>query len=221
MTDEELPLYLTYRELAVNELTRRLTALGGEGAPPPDPKLDAEALTKLYFDAIDKRRTALWDDEMKAAADLAAQGKWDEVAKRYDAILIDDPMFAKRGEMVAGYHEAGKAAAARNDWDAAVALFHKAHSIDPQGAKAKESEAKLHWARAMRARAAGKNGDDDLARALEADPTLDVARDAASSQARARVQKEKGWMLYAGIASGVVALGLIIIALAKRRRTAG
>lgn len=228
LTDEELPLYLTYRELAYNELNRRLLEMDGRevpvskvsGVPPPmvyyDKKADAEKLTQIYFEKIDAQRTAIWDEKIAQAKALAAQGKWDEVSQVYDAILTDDPMYAKRGEMAAGYLEAGNGFGAAGQWDKAVLAYHKAHTIDPDGPRAKEAEGQLFYARAMRAKAAGKDGSEDLARALAADPNNQNAQQAAKASARGRV----AWMLWAGIAAGVVAVGLILVAVAMRRRTA-
>jgi tetratricopeptide (TPR) repeat protein len=202
----------------VNELRRELEKL--EGAAPPA-KLDAEALTTRLFAFYDARRTATWDQTMAEAAAAAQKGAWAEVAARYDAILAQDPLYAKRGEMVAGYVELGKLHAAQAAWADAVKAFHKAWTLaaggDAAAASGKEAEARLYWARAMLARAEGKSGDDDLARAVAADPTVDVVREAASSAQKDRVRSRRGWMLYAGVGSGAVALALLLFVFVRRK----
>src|SRR5262249_4996381 len=128
------------------------------------------------------------------------------------------PTYARRGEMAAGYLALGKAQAAGGKWDAALVSFQKAFAVDPKGAQAKSAEAELYLARANHAKAAGQPADEDLARALALDPTLAEVKTAADDAAKDEVKQKKGWMLYAGLGSGGLALFLFAVALVLRRR---
>ncbi len=214
LTDEEMPLYLTYREFATNEIRRVLGTINADGTL-PDEKLSAEELTTQLFALYDQRRAGIWDAEIKQAHELAAAGKWIEVAARYDAILTDDPTYARRSEMVEGYLAAGRAHAKAGEWDQAMLTFHKAVSIDPAGPHASEAEGEFYLARSMRTKAAGGDGDADLARAQRLNPGLASVREAMTSRVRAR----SGWMLYAGVGTGALALALVVVAWRIRRRT--
>jgi hypothetical protein len=210
LSDKELPLWLNYRDLAETEIRVRLATLTGKEPPA---KATGEEMTKELFAIYDQRRAAQWDVPMTEAAELAKAGSWAEVTKRYDAILAADPMYTRRPEMAGAYLELGRALAKEKKWDEAVVAYHKAVSLDPAGAKVKEAESELYVARAERAKATGGSGARDLAHAMEANPEGVAARDAQRRQARVR----RGWMLYAGIGSGVLALLLGAVALMRRR----
>ncbi len=202
LSDKEMPLYLTYREFAENELRRVIQQQTGT---PPAAALDAAALTKILFDLYDRRRADRWDDVMLKAHELIAQQKLAEATAIYDRILMADPAYPKRADMVVGFLERGRTLKDGLKLDEAIATFHKAWSIDPTGAHAKEAEAELFAARAARERTAGRSGSEDMARAQAADPAV------AGSPRR--------WMLMAGIGVGAAGVVLAALGLARRRRT--
>lgn len=214
LTEEELPLYLTYRELAIEELKRRLTQLRDGVAPPKD--ASAEEMTREIFAIFDQRRAARWDAIMAEAEKHAQAGDWEKVAAQYDHILVNDPMYARRAYMVKGYLELGRKQIQAGRYAEAAVTLNKALSIDPDGAQAKDIEAELHYARAMAAKATGKDVSEDLERALAADPRHESARAALRKHAQARY----AWMLYAGLGSGTAAAAVLYVALrrAARRR---
>jgi tetratricopeptide (TPR) repeat protein len=203
LSEKEMPLYLTYREFAENEIRRVLQQQ--TGAPPAE-NIDAAALTQILFDLYDRRRADRWDDVMIKAQALLRDKKLAEVAAIYDKILVADPTYAKRAEMVAGYLERGRALRAELKLDEAIATFHKAWSIDATGSKAKEAEAELFAARAARERTVGRSGAEDMARAQAADPAV-----AGSSP-------QRRWMLMAGIGVGAAGLLLAALGIARRKR---
>lgn len=213
MSDEELPLWLTYRELAVQELNARLIA---EGLEIPK-KAKAEKLTQILFEFYDKRRAGMWDADMAEAATLAGQSKWPEVAARYDRILAADPLYVRRHEMAPAYLELGKLRKAEGAWGAAADAFDRALSVDPGGAHAAQADAEMHFARAQLATEQGHAAaaDDELARALVSDPDHEGAKTAAAARpAPAR----RTWLLFAGLGTGVAALALLGFALLQRRK---
>ena len=210
MSDVAMPLYLTYRELADEEIRRVLTMLQGAA---PDPHADLETLTRTLFDIYDQRRQAAWDATMSDAGKLVGAGKLEEAAKIYDDILVTDPLFAKRPDMVAGYLALGRELAGRSTWDKAVLAFDKAYSIDPTGAHAREAEGQLYYARAQRDLAAGRSADEDLARAAAADPSLGEVKVAVAAQARSQARQQLGWVRWAGIGAGAAAALLLLIVL--------
>src|SRR5215470_318465 len=144
---EKMPLWLTYRELADQELRRVLTSLQGTE---PGKKLTPAEMTKILFDLYDRRHAEKGDAVVRDALPLAREGKWDEVSARYDALLHDDPLFAHRATMVPGYLEIGRFYANQKAWDKAALAFDKALTLDPDGDHAKEAENELAQARAVR-----------------------------------------------------------------------
>jgi tetratricopeptide (TPR) repeat protein len=144
---DKMPLYLTYRELADQELRRVLFALQGSE---PAKNLTPEQMTKVLFDLYDRRHAEKGDAVVRDAVPFSRDGKWDEVAARYDALLHDDPLFAHRATMVPGYLEIGAAYAKEKKWEQAILAFDKALTLDPDGDHAKEASAGLVAARAAR-----------------------------------------------------------------------
>ena len=142
---------------------------------------------------------------MLKARELLGQKKIDEAIAIYDRILVEDPAYPKRGDMVAGYLERGRAFRDQKKLDEAILSFHKAWSLDPKGAQAKEAEAELYATRAAREQAQGRNADEDLRRAQAADPAVVPAA-------------SRSWMLFAGIAAGAAGLLLAALGLLRRRR---
>jgi len=202
LTDEEMPLYLTYREFAENELRRVLQAQTGAPAPP---KSNPEELAQLLIGLYDRQRAERWDDTMLEARNFLGQKKLDEAIAIYDRILVEDPTYPKRGDMVAGYIERGRALRDQKKIDEAILSFHKAWSLDPKGAQAKEAEVELYATRAAREKAQGRNADEDLRRARAADPTVAPAT-------------PRSWMLLAGIGAGAAGLLLGALGLLRRRK---
>ncbi len=214
MSDEEMPLYLTYRELARQEAERKLVELGGTV---PRRAKDAEVV-KLVFDLLDEQRGKIWDEQMAAAVALAGEQKWAEAAARFDEILVAEPLYARRAEMTPTFLALGKQLAAAKKWDGAVIAFEKAYSLDPAGGQAADARAELHVARAEVLRAQGKPAEDELAMALAADPKHPGARGLVAKEKKDDVRASRGWMLYVGIVAVAAALFLALAALWTRRR---
>jgi tetratricopeptide (TPR) repeat protein len=204
LSPEPLPLYLTYRELAEQELRRVLLQQTGKE---PDRRLNGDAMTRMLFGLYDQRRNEASDARVAAARPLADAGKWEEVGAHYDALLHEDPLYVRRAAMAPGYIELGKLHASRRQWDAAIVAFHKALALDPDGASATSAQAELAAARAGREQAAGRSAAEDLAAAAAADPTR--AADTASPA--------RSYLLYGGILVGVVGLAMLIAGLLMRR----
>ena len=224
LSEEEMPLYLTYRELATEELRRGLVALKTEGAPegappptPPPANASAEDMTKEYFALLDARRAAQWDGELARAKQLQDAGDLDGLGKIYDGILVTDPLYARRAEMIPGYVALGRAKLTAGDAEAAVVAFGKAVAVDPTGPQAKSAESELYAARAKAAEKRGESGKEELDRAGRLDPNNPTAQKARVDDAK----KRAGWMLWGGIAAGAVALALAVWAILARKRAAG
>jgi hypothetical protein len=216
MSDEEMPLYLTYRELARQEAERKLVELGGTVGRRAK---DAEVVQQV-FDLLDQQRAKIWDEQMAAAVALAGEQKWAEAAAKFDDILIAEPLYTRRGEMTPTFLALGKQLAAAKKWDGAVIAFEKAYSLDPAGANAADARAELHVARAEVLRAQGKPAEDELAQALSADPGHEGARGLLVQEQKDGVRSSRGWMLYAGLGGIAAAILATLAALWTRRRAA-
>jgi tetratricopeptide (TPR) repeat protein len=195
-SDEKLPLYLTYRELAEQELRRVLLAQTGKE---PDASLDAEAMTRKLLDLYDQRRAEKGDAVLRDAAALATQGKWEEVGARYDALLLADPLYAHRAQMAPGYLELGRALAKRGERDKARLAFRKAVDLDPEGP--------------------GAAGGRTALEALRVRPETQLfSPPVQPTTARVAAPPPRDWMLYAGLGGGALGLLLTAAGLLRRRR---
>jgi hypothetical protein len=214
MSDEELPLYLTYRELARQELIRKMTELGQETLK----KESEEAISKRLFELFDQRRSATWDATLTEGKALAGEQKWAAAAARFDEILVHEPLYAHRADMAPTYLALGKELADKGEWKPAVIAYEKALSLDATGAAAEKARAEVHYARAQVLRGEGHAAEDELAQALAADPAHGGAKKLLVKEKRAEVQGRSGWMLWAGITGGALAAVLAGLGLWMKRR---
>lgn len=198
---EKMPLWLTYRELADQELRRVL--MSQQGSEPAKSLTPAE-MTKILFDLYDRRHAEKGDAVVRDALPLAREGKWDEVSARYDALLHDDPLFAHRATMVPGYLEVGRFYAKQKVWDKAALAFDKALTLDPDGDHAKEAENELASARAAR---------DGTA------PPPPVASTTPAASGTPSAEPERpNWLLWGGIGVGALGVLFVVLAALHRRR---
>jgi hypothetical protein len=191
---EPMPLWLTYRELADQELRRVLLALtGSEPAKAATP----EQMTHALFDLYDRRRADKGDAVLAEAAGLAKDGKWEAVVAKYDALLAAEPLFVHRAQMVPGYLEAGRRWRQSGDRVKAVVAFDVALSLDPDGDHADEARRELEDTRAGR-------------------PVV-IPTSAPASAPDAATPARHSWLLYAGLGGGGLGLLLLVVGLARRR----
>jgi hypothetical protein len=211
LSPKPMPLYLTYRELADEEIRRVLAAQ--TGTTPPE-KATVDGMTKELFELYDNQRATMWDADMKAAADLGAKGDFDGMVAKYDAILGADPLYARRGEMAAGYLEAGKRAGGS---DKAILLFHKAYSVDPSGAHAAEAHDLLERSRAARGGAPVKIEPASAPAPAPASPASKPAAGATPTAGTEPEGESRNWMLIGGGVVSVLGILLAALGLMKRR----
>ena len=110
LTKKEKPLWLTYRELADNELRKSANELLGEDLPLADPtlddnerekksvKVDLEELTNRLFAFYDEQRTKQEGAQWTAAKALADKGDLANATMQLDRMLAANP---DRGEPAA------------------------------------------------------------------------------------------------------------------------
>lgn len=206
---EPMPLYLTYRELAEQELRRVLLELTGTE---PTKKATAAEMTKTLLDLYDQRHAKKGDEVVAAAAADLAAGKWIEVGARYDALIRDEPLYAHRAQLVPGYLGLGRMYAEQRKWDEAALAFDKAYSLDPTGENAKEAQKGLFAARAAKSGATEQSGDENAA---QAEPRSLGPDGIAVPPAPAR---HRSWLLYIGLAGCGFGLLLLLLGLATRKR---
>jgi tetratricopeptide (TPR) repeat protein len=212
MSDEELPLYLTYRELADQELRRRLIELGAT----PGKRDSAETLTQQLFSLWDDRRLKQWDEAMTQALALAGQSQWPEAAAAFDRILVAEPVYGRRAEMTPTFFALGQTLASAGQWEPASVAFEKAYSLDPTGPTSSQARAELHHARAKVLAQKGQPTDDELEQALAANPDHPGAKAALVREHKAAASQGGRWMLVAGAAALGLALGALLLALRRR-----
>jgi hypothetical protein len=231
-TKKPKPLWLTYRELADNELRKAANELLHEDYPIEDPmtlddededrprkrkpvQIDIEDVTRrlfAYFDGErDKRDAAQWDAAQKKAqgGDLAG------ATQIVDRMLATNPERRERADMAKLYFAWGKELEVKRAWAEAAAAYSKAHGLDPGGGSANDALAAHHYMLGKALESQGKDGGPDFRAAVALKPDYAPARSAADELASAG---RPVWMLYT--AAGAAALAMVLLAAAMIRRRA-
>lgn len=227
LTKKEKPLWLTYRELADNELRKAANTLLNEDLPLADPQLDDNddvrvETVKVDLGDLTKRLWAFYDGARAAqetaqwiAANAQAQaGDLAGAATQIDRMLALNPEREGRVQMAAIYFHLAKQLEQRQDWAGAEAAYSKALGLDPTGANATDALAGHHYALGKALEAKGKNGGPDFRRAVELRPDYAPAKAAAQRAARA---ERPMWILWSAAAALIAALGLFAVGMVKRR----
>jgi hypothetical protein len=226
-TKKPKPLWLTYRELADNELRKAANELLDTNYPIEEPILDdsdrprqtvavdLEELTGRLFAYHDgeraKRAAAQWTTARRAwdTGDLAT------ATQLVDRMLATDPERGERAEMAKLYLAWGKQLEAKPSWADAAAAYSKAHGLDPSGPSATDALAAHHVALGKALEADGKDGGPEFRRAVALRPDSGPARAAAQAAA---TRDRPLWMLVAAAGAALAAMVLFALAMMMRRR---
>ena len=227
LTKKPKPLWLTYRELADNELRMAANELLHEDYPIEDEtrlddkeitvkvvKIDLEEVTKRLFDYYDGERSKVEREQWAAAKAKADAGDLAAATAMIDRLIATDPDRAERAEMSKLYVAWGKKLEEKQQWADAAAAYSKAHGLDPQGSKATEILAAHHYALGKSLEAAGKDGGPDFRKAQALKPDFTPAVVAAT---RADSGGKPTWMLYAAGLAAAAAAALFAMAMLRRR----
>ncbi|MBX3157260.1 MAG: hypothetical protein KF773_14890 [Deltaproteobacteria bacterium] len=229
-TKHPKPMYLTYRELADNELRKAAMELFNEDYPFADPQLDdgassvktvpidLEAMTARIFKFYDERRAKVDGDAWAAAKKQADGGDLAGAVATLDRMIAENPERAQRAEMAQVYAAHAKQLEKDQKWADASVAFSKAHGLDPKGKTANDLLAGHFYALGQSLNAQGKNGDPDIRRAIALRP--DYAPPAQAAEASRPASERPVWMLYAAAGSGGLAMLLFAAAMMRRRARA-
>lgn len=227
LTKREKPLWLTYRELADNELRTAANELLHEDYPLDDPtlddnerssktvKIDLEDLTKRLFEYYDGERTKAEGGQWAAAKAKADAGDLAAASAMLDRMLAANPQRGERAGMAKVYAAWAKQLEDKQQWADASAAYSKAQGVDPKGATASHLLAAHHYTLGKSLEAEGKDGGPDFRKAVALEPTYAPAQTAAEHAGGAATRPI--WMLYAAIAAGVLAVLLFAAAMMRRR----
>jgi hypothetical protein len=232
-TKKPKPLWLTYRELADNELRKAANELLHEDYPLEDPtledeeddrprksktvKVDLEQLTQRLFGYYDGERAKREAAEWAAAKARSEAGDLAAATALVDRMLAANPDRGDRGaraEMARLYVAWGKQLESKQRWADAAAAYSKAHGLDSQGTSAKDALAAHHYTLGKALEGQGKDGGPDFRRAVALKPDYAPARSAAREIASA---DRPVWMLYAAAGAAVAAMMLFAAAMMRRR----
>ncbi len=232
LTKKEKPLWLTYRELADNELRKHSNELLGTDYPIVDPtlddsdadevkpkkipKIDLVGVTKQLYDYYDKLRT---DQEAKQWAEADAKSKAGDLAGAtalLDQLLAANPDHGSRAQMATVYFAYAKELEGKGTWGDAAAAYSKAHGLAPTGTNANQALAAHHYTLGKALEAQGKDGGPDFRKAVALSPDYAPAKAAA---VRVSGGSRPVWMLYAAAVAMAVALALFATGMLLRRRT--
>ena len=230
LTKKEKPLWLTYRELADNELRKTSNELLHTDYPIVDPTLDdrdAEwthekkvepidlvGVSKQLFEYYDGERAKKDTEAWNGAKALADKGDLAGATAALDRLLVTNPDRPQRAEMAKIYFAAAKKLEADKKWADASAAYSKANGLDPKGDKATESLAAYHYTLGKALEAQGKDGGPDFRRAVALKPDYAPAKTAAREAA---MRGKPVWMLWLAGVAAAIALGLLGVAMMRRR----
>jgi len=229
LTKKEKPLWLTYRELADNELRKNSNELLGTEYEIVDPtlddrddgrnakgpaKIDIVAVTKELFEYYDKQRS---DAEAKQWAEADAKSKAGDLAGStalLDRLLVANPDHGSKAQMAQVYFAYGKELEAKSKWTEASAAYSKAHGLAPAGPNAVPALAAHHYTLGKSLEAQGKDGGPDYRKAVALRPDYAPAKAAA---VRTSGGSRPVWMLYGAVVAAILGLGLFAAAMVRRR----
>jgi tetratricopeptide (TPR) repeat protein len=230
LTKKEKPLWLTYRELADNELRKTSNELLHTDYQILDPTLDdrdaewthekkaepidLEGVTKQLFEYYDGERAKKDTEAWQAAKALADKGDLPGAAAAMDRLLVTNPERPQRPEMAALYFKYGKKLEADKKWAEASAAYSKAQGLDPKAANANDALAAYHYTLGKSLEAQGKDGGPEFRKAVALRPDYAPAKTAAREAAN---RGKPTWMLYLAGAAAAIALALLGFALLRRR----
>ncbi|HEY4179229.1 MAG TPA: hypothetical protein VGM90_20440 [Kofleriaceae bacterium] len=229
-TKKEKPMWLTYRELADNELRKAANDLLHEDYPIEDPtsltdtekstkpvKIDLVSVSQQLYDYYDGERT-----KIDAAAWTAAKAKADAndlpaSAAMLDRLLAQNPNRENKDGMADIYFRFGKQLEDKKQYADAAAAYSKSEGLAPKGPHAKDALAAHYFMLGKSLEATGKDGGPDFRRAVALKPDYAPAQDAAAAAPSSGSGKRPVWMLYAAVLAGGVALLLFALAMVRRR----
>ncbi|HEY5950354.1 MAG TPA: hypothetical protein VIV40_32910 [Kofleriaceae bacterium] len=231
LTKKEKPLWLTYRELADNELRKYSNELLATDYPIVDPtlddsdaelkhpkvipKIDLQQVTKDLFAYYDKLRT---DREAKEWGEADAKSKAGDLATAtmlLDRLLAANPDHGSKAQMANVYFAYAKELEKKGKWGDASAAYSKAHGLAPQGPNAIDALAAHHYTLGKALEAQGKDGGPDFRKAVALRPNYASAKEAA---VRASGGSKPVWMLYAAFLAVLASLGMFAVVMLRRRR---
>jgi tetratricopeptide (TPR) repeat protein len=227
LTKKPKPLWLTYRELADNELRQAANELLHEDYPVEDEtslddkpvnvkteKIDLEEVTKRLYEYYDGERAKKEAAQWGAAKAKADAGDLATAVAMLDRLIATNPNRNEHAEMAALYARWGKQLEDKQQWADASAAYSKAHGLDPKAAAATARLAAHHYTLGKALEAQGKDGDPDFRRAIALSP------DYAQAQSAVEHTTSGGrptWMLFAAIIAAATAMGLFGVAMLRRR----
>jgi tetratricopeptide (TPR) repeat protein len=232
-TKEEKPLWLTYRQLADNELRKQSNELlatdypivepvldGSDEKPgyrkPKEVKINLSEVTKQLWDYYDKQRAEI---EAKQWAEADAKSKAGDLAGAttiLDRLLAANPEHGNKSQMANVYLTYAKDLEKKSKWGDAAAAYSKAHGLAPQAPSAVDALAAHHFTLGKALEAQGKDGGPDFRKAFALRPDYAPAKEAA---VRASGGGDKPvWMLYAAFLAVLGSGGVFAFAMLKRRR---
>ena len=210
LTDEEMPLWFTYRELADQLLRKRAEELWAETYDEDD-KIDVAAMSKRLFEYYDNERATRDGVVYDEARKLAGAGDLAGATALLDRLLVENPERPERGQMAPVFLAYADQLAGAQKWPEAAAAYSKAHGLDPKGEHATHALAAQHLALGKALEAQGKDGSAHFRKASELEPHNAAAREAAGGRSSSR------WMLLAGGFAAVLAALFLGIGLMRRR----
>jgi tetratricopeptide (TPR) repeat protein len=201
-SDEPEQLYNNARELADFALRRRYAEVLGQ-RPPAAASLGE--LSQALFDHHDEARHARLEASFEEALETVQAGDLDAALAEFDRILVQDPDFSRRAEMVDAYMAKGIEQREAGAYREATTAFAKAYMLAPEGARADEARGAQRQARALTL--AEATGDPEALEAVPPPPPSGPPGEV-----------ERPWLLFGGIGVGLMAVVLGVIGVAARRR---
>jgi tetratricopeptide (TPR) repeat protein len=233
LTKKEKPLWLTYRELADNELRKHSNELLGTDYiikdptlddsdaeiehPKKVPAIDQKAVTQELFDYYDKQRAQQETTQWTEANAKAMSGDTAGAVAMLDRLLAANPDHGSRTQMAAVYFDYAKSLEKQSKWADAAAAYSKAQGLAPQGPHATDALAAHYYMEGKALESQGKDGGPWFRKAVELRPDYAPAKAAA---VRASGGSKPTWMIYGAIVALIMALGLFAAAMARRGKPA-
>jgi tetratricopeptide (TPR) repeat protein len=231
-TKEPKPLWLTYRQLADNELRKQSNELLGTDYPivetvldgsdekpgyraPKEVKINLTEVTKQLWDYYDQQRADLEATQWAEADAKSKAGDLAGATSILDRLLAANPDHGNKAQMANVYLARASELEKAGKWGDASAAYSKAHGLAPEAPGATDALAAHYYTLGKSVEASGKDASSFYRKAFSLRPDYAPAKEAA---VRTSGGSRPVWMLYIAFFAMLGSAAMFAIAMLRRRR---
>jgi tetratricopeptide (TPR) repeat protein len=218
LAKKETPLWLTYRELAEEELRVALDEQLSEKIA-PDAKFSLDEASRRIFASYDQQRQGAQRQQWSAAKANAEKGDIAGAVGALRQVLANDPDHPDRKEMATIFLKYGKFLQDNKQWQEAAVAYSTAAGLDPESGDIKLTLAAHYFALGNAQQAASKDGSAALRMAMELNPAPALPLPTSPPPPiQNQIATVPGWLLPAAGGAAAAAIITLVVGITRRRQ---